>query len=41
MQNEMGFEVIVVTEATITQVTPELRFNSTLITYMPLQSTLA
>jgi hypothetical protein len=41
MQNEMRFEVVVVAEATITQVTPELRFDSTLITHVSLESTFA
>jgi len=41
MQNEMCFEVVVVTETAITQMALELGFNSTLIAHMSLQSTLS
>jgi len=41
MQNEMCFEMVVVTESAITQVALELGFNATLIAYMSLQSTLS
>jgi len=41
MQNEMSFEVVVVTEPAITQVALELGFNPTLVAYMSLQSTLS
>jgi len=41
MQNEMCFEVVVVTEPAITQVALKLGFNSTLVAYVSLQSTLS
>jgi len=40
VQNEMCFEVVVVTEPAITQVALELGFNSTLVAHMSLQGTL-